>query len=264
MGVSSLSTADRRPRAVPLPLQWLGLALLALGAWQLAAWLGLMSAAVVPKPTAVLAALPGLLANPGVQGALLQLLLTFLLAFGLGTGAGILVGALIGLSGFLHRILHPAVVLLYSTPKMIFIPLVILLFGVGGEAKVFYGFISALPPVLITVAGGIGAVNPRLLTVSRALGASRLQTILHVALPAALPSVFTGIWFGLQSSLLGVLVAELFTSQQGIGYYVTSYAASFRPDRVFALLLFVAALAVLLGSGWRRLERWMLRWRPTS
>lgn len=247
-----------------LPLDRLVITLATLGLWQVGVLTGVLNERFIPAPTEIVVAIGEIAQIGEVRMALLQAMWMFTIAFTIAGVAGTLVGAAIGLSKTLYRILHPIVMMLFSTPKLIFLPLFVVVFGVQFGAKVAYGTTSGIFPVIVTVVAGVRAVDNRLLDSAWSMGASRWQSIVHVSIPAALPAVFVGLWHGIKHALLGVLIMELFVSQQGIGFFVRSYTSGFQPDRVFALIFIVSIFAIGVSqlvrfvehrvSGWRELE----------
>jgi ABC-type nitrate/sulfonate/bicarbonate transport system permease component len=235
-----------------------------LGAWELTVQAGWISKTFAAAPTQVAVAVVELAGLPEVRSAFLAALAMFLVAFAIAAVAGVLAGAALGLSQIAHRIFHPIVLGLFSTPKMIFIPIFILIAGFGVESKIAYGAVSGFFPIAVTVTAGVRMVDRRLLLALRSLGASRWQSLRTVILPASLPAVIAALWYGMKHSLLGVLIMELFASQGGIGHYISQYTSTFRPDRVYALVFSMALFAILLGSFWRWQEKRFSRWRATG
>jgi NitT/TauT family transport system permease protein len=184
----------------------------------------------------------------------------FAVAFGVAAAAGIVFGGLMGLSRTLYDVLHPIVTTLFAAPKMIFIPIILLVLGFGTSANLVYSAISGFFPIAITVTAGVRAVDNRLLLASRSLGATGRQQFRAVVLPASAPAVVTALWFGVKHTLLGVLIMELFASQKGVGYFISKWAAARQTDKVFAMILlitiFASALGVLISLVGRRVDRW--------
>ena len=233
-------------------------------AWELTVRTGLISSTFAAAPSEVAVAMVDLAGDGDVRNAFLGAIGMFLLSFAIAAAAGVLAGAAMGLSKVVHRTFHPVVLGLFSTPKMIFIPIFILVAGFGVVSKVSYGAVSGFFPVAVTVTAGVRMVDKRLLLAARSMGASRWQALRGVVIPGSLPAVMAALWYGMKHSLLGVLIMELFASQAGIGHYIGLYTSSFRPDRVFALVLGLALFAILLGSLWRWQEKRLSRWRGTN
>ncbi|MEQ4304669.1 ABC transporter permease [Plantactinospora sp. B6F1] len=266
--VTGIAVHDRgagsAPRRRPLSGTRLGvIAVLVvwLGAWELTVRLGLISSTFAAAPSEIAVAMVDLAGNAGVRAAFVGAIGMFLVSFAIAAVTGVLAGVAMGLSKIVYRVFHPVVLGLFSTPKMIFIPIFILVAGFGVVSKISYGAVSGFFPVAVTVTAGVRMVDRRLLLAARSMGASRLQALRGVVVPGSLPAVMAALWYGMKHALLGVLIMELFASQEGIGHYIGLYTSTFRTDRVFALVLGLAIFAILLGSLWRWQEKRLSRWR---
>lgn len=230
-------------------------------AWEATVRTGLISSTFAAAPSEVAVAMVELAGNAEVRAAFGGAIGMFVVAFAIAAVAGVLAGAAMGLSRIAYRTFHPVILGLFSTPKMIFIPIFILVAGFGVASKISYGAVSGFFPVAVTVTAGVRMVDRRLLLAARSMGASRLQTLRGVVVPGSLPAVMAALWYGMKHALLGVLIMELFASQEGIGHYIGLYTSTFRTDRVFALVLGLALFAIALGSLWRWQEKRLSRWR---
>ncbi len=114
--------------------------------------------------------------------------------------------------------------------------------------------------IIINVIAGVQGIKPLLINAARSMGASRRQIIWNVVIPYAVPSFFTGLRLAMTGDLLGVLLAELFVSQEGVGHFTRFFTESFQPNKLFALIAALAAIAVVLNELGRRVERRMSRW----
>jgi NitT/TauT family transport system permease protein len=155
---------------------------------------------------------------------------------------------------------YPIVLLLYAIPQATILPLVILAFGIGTASKIAFGFTHAVFPIVVTIVAAVQNVKPTLLTCARSMGASRLQILLNVVLPHMVPAFFTGMRLAMTADLIGVLLAELYVSQAGVGHYTRLFTESFQPAKLFAIVAALAAIAVCLNELFRRAERRMSRW----
>ena len=115
--------------------------------------------------------------------------------------------------------------------------------------------------MIITVAAGVREVDPALLRAARSMGARGARILWSIILPSAAASVFTGLRLAMSSVLLGVLLAELFVSQAGIGFYTHRYADAFQPANLLALISMLAAIAAGLNETCRLVESQFNRWR---
>lgn len=215
----------------------------------------------VCPPSAVLITLPQLLADPKIAYALGITVVEMVVAFVLAAGLGLSFGLAIGLERFTKRALMPVVLLLYAIPQTTVLPLFVLAFGIGPEAKIAFGLSQGIFPVIVSTVAGVANLPPALLTAARSMGASRAQVVQTVVIPHMVPSFFTGLRLGMTAVLLGVLIAELYVSTAGLGYYTRHFAQSFSPPKLFALIAVLAAIAVSLNEVCRMAERRFTRWQ---
>lgn len=211
-------------------------------------------------PSHVVVALVGFLDDPAVIDAVRTTLWELVVAFVLAVAAGLPIGLFIGLRRFAYGSFYPVVVLLYAIPQATILPLVILIFGIGPEAKIAFGFTHAVFPIIVNVVAGVQGIRPLYLASARSMGANRRQIVWSVVIPHAVPSFFTGLRLAMTGDLLGVLLAELFVSQQGVGHFTQHFTESFQPQKLFALIAALAVIAVTLNELCRRVERHMSRW----
>jgi ABC-type nitrate/sulfonate/bicarbonate transport system permease component len=211
-------------------------------------------------PSQMIAALVGFIEEPDVLAALETTLWELVAAFVLAVGVGLPIGLVVGLRRFAYGSFYPVVVLLYAIPQATILPLVILIFGIGPEAKIASGFSHAVFPIIVNVVAGVQGIKPLFLDSARSMGANRRQIVWSVVIPHAVPSFFTGLRLAMTGDLLGVLLAELFVSQQGVGHFTQHFTESFQPQNLFALIAVLAAIAVTLNELCRRVERHMSRW----
>jgi NitT/TauT family transport system permease protein len=211
-------------------------------------------------PSHVVVALYNLVGNAPVMHALGITLWELVAAFVLSVVVGLPIGLIIGLQPFARGSFYPIVLMLYAIPQATILPLVILAFGIGAPSKIAFGFTHAVFAIIVTVVAGVQNVKPSLLVCARSMGASRTQIFWNVILPHLIPTFFTGMRLAMTGDLLGVLLAELYVSQAGVGHYTRLFTESFQPANLFALITCLAAIAVFLNEMCRRAERHMSRW----
>ena len=238
----------------------LGIVVLAFVLWELAGHTVLDPNFLSP-PSAIVAAMPRVLGDPGVQQALEASFFELVVAFVLAVMAGVAIGLPIGLSGFTRRATLPLVLLLYSIPQVTILPLFVLYFGIGAGSKIAFGVSHGIFPIILNVVAGVQSVEAAHLVAARSMGATRLQTIRRVVLPHMTPSLFTGLRLAMSGTLLGVLLAELYVSTGGVGYYTRIFADSFDPPATFTLVTMLALMAVALNETVRLAERRASFWR---
>jgi NitT/TauT family transport system permease protein len=211
-------------------------------------------------PSQTVAALVGFLDDPKVLEAIDTTLWELVVAFALSVAVGLPLGLFIGLQRFAFGSLFPIVLFAYATPQATILPLVILAFGIGSESKIAFGFTHAIFPIIVNVVAGVQGIRPLYVDAARSMGAGRRQIVWNVVIPHAVPSFFTGLRLAMTADLLGVLLAELFVSQEGVGHFTRLFTSSFQPQKLFAIIAALAAIAVVLNELCRRVERHMSRW----
>jgi NitT/TauT family transport system permease protein len=176
---------------------------------------------------------------------------------------GVLAGLLLARSPFWDEVLAPLVLALNSLPRIALAPLIILWFGIGITAKVVTAFTLVFFILLVNTLGGAKNVDNDILTIAKLMGASERDILWKVTLPSTLPWIFAGLNLGLTYSLLGVIVAEILSSNQGLGFVIQSSAATFNTAGVFAGLITLAFVAWLFSALMRYVEGRLLRWKPS-
>jgi ABC-type nitrate/sulfonate/bicarbonate transport system permease component len=212
-------------------------------------------------PSKVIAWLGAVFATRGVPAALQITLFELAVAFVIAVAVGLVLGLAIGLQPFVRLSVFPIVLLLYGMPQITILPLFILYFGIGAASKIAFGVTHGVFPVVVTVVAGVQNLKPILVTSARSMGASRWQMFRHVIFPHMVPSFFAGMRLGMSGVLLGVLLAELYVSIAGIGYFTTLFTQNFQPAKLFGLVGMLAAMAIFLNALVRRAETHFGKWR---
>jgi ABC-type nitrate/sulfonate/bicarbonate transport system permease component len=238
----------------------LGVILVLVGFWEIAARF-FVDRGFLSPPSVVLASLGDVLGTPGVPEALGLTLYELAVAFALSVIIGVGVGLVIGLGRFAHRSFMPIVLLLYGMPQITILPIFILLFGIGAPSKIAFGVSHGVFPVVIAVAAGVQNLKAVLLVSARSMGASRWQIFRHVIFPHMVPSFFAGMRLGMTGVLLGVLLAELYVSTAGIGYFTSIFTQNLDSTKLLGLVSMLAAMAIMLNEIVRRAEVHYSRWR---
>jgi NitT/TauT family transport system permease protein len=185
------------------------------------------------------------------------------LAIGLGLGivVGILVGVLMASSAAFEDLFDPWVSLIYSMPIIALAPLFVLWFGIGITSKVAIVFLMSIFPVLINSHIGLKTADPDLIEAGRSYGSTPVQIFLKVRFPSAVPFIVSGIRNAISRGLIGVVVAEFFGSQSGLGYLIQSSAQTFDAKALFVGVFILAFGGIGAVEFLRRLEQWVAPWR---
>jgi ABC-type nitrate/sulfonate/bicarbonate transport system permease component len=229
--------------------------------WELLAKTGLIDPEFTSLPTQVVPLMVAQLGDPSVLSALAGSGRSILASFVIGSAAGMFIGSMLGLSKLMNDAYMGPVLFLMSIPKVIFLPIFVLVFGLGSTSAIAFASFEALTYVAVCVADGMSLVQARHLRVARAYNASMIQRFLVVVLPAAWPGVFTGLWFGIKHAFIGVLTAELWASSGGVGALTRRYAENLQTPNVLALVLIVSIVAIILGSLWNAIEIRLTSWK---
>jgi ABC-type nitrate/sulfonate/bicarbonate transport system permease component len=255
-----MTAADLRRFAKSPAGARLGVIVILLAIWEIAArWF--VDPLFLAPPSRVVMALGSVFSTKGVPGALEITLIELTAAFALSVVVGLAIGLVVGLHGFARRSFMPIILLLYGMPQITILPLFILYFGIGPASKIAFGFTHGTFAIIMTVAAGVQNIKPILLVSARSMGAGFWQRLRYVVFPHMVPSFFTGMRLGMTGVLLGVLLAELYVSTTGIGYFTTLFTQNFDPTRLLGLVGTLAAMAIVLNACLRRLEVRFARWR---
>jgi len=187
-------------------------------------------------------------------------------AFTVGLMLAILVGLpfgiLLGRSSVLAAMCDPFVTAFNATPRLVFLPLLLLWFGLGLWSKVAIVFLGALFPLLINTYEGVRNADKVLVNVVRSFGANEWDIARLVVVPNALPFIIVGLRLAIGRAVLGVVVAEFFGAQDGLGVVMVRAASEFKVDVVFAGLIVFAGLSLVMTGLVKLLEQHVSRWRP--
>lgn len=175
---------------------------------------------------------------------------------------GILIGILVGWYRIAYGILNPFITTFYVTPKVALLPLIILWLGIGLLAKSVLVFLGALFPILINTMIGMKSVDADLVRVARSFGANDFQIFRTVAIPYSMPFILAGLRLAIGRGLLGILVAEFYGGQGGIGYLLTLYGSTFQTDKLMVMILIIVIAGVLLNEIIAYFEKKFEAWRP--
>jgi ABC-type nitrate/sulfonate/bicarbonate transport system permease component len=255
-----MTTATALPRWLRTPLiARIGVIVILLCLWEIAArWL--IDPMFLSPPSRVFTSLQTVFETRGVPAALRVTFWELGIAFVLSVAIGLAIGLAVGLAPFARKSFMPIILLLYGTPQITILPLFILYFGIGPASKIAFGISHGFFPIIVTVVAGVQNIKPILLTSARSMGAGRWQILRYVVFPHMIPSFFAGMRLAMTGVLLGVLLAELYVSTAGIGYFTTLFTQTFDPTRLLGLIAVLAAMAIVLNEIVRRAELHFGRW----
>lgn len=214
--------------------------------WQVLHQIAGDSAVTAPAPT--LAHLWEMIGQARFLPHLRETGLAFLQALAISWGAGILVGIVLGGHRLTGEVAEPILVGLYSIPKITLYPVILLLFGLGMPAKVAFGALHGIIPVILFTMNAVRNVNRTWLRAGRAMRLSPAQTAWHILVPATLPEIFSGLRIGFSLTLLGTMLGELFASQRGLGFLLMTAIDLHDVKTILAIAILISAFAVVANA----------------
>jgi ABC-type nitrate/sulfonate/bicarbonate transport system permease component len=222
--------------------------------WYLATTRWGINQILLPNPLAVWHELSIVLTSGEFLPDLRVTLLELAVAFALATAAGISAGYLISRSPYWIAVLEPLLAGIYSIPIILFLPLYVLIFGLGPASKIALGTTISFFPIVLNTIAGFGHVERIFITAANAMGASNYQLFRFVLLPAALPVILSGLRTGFTVALLSILGSETIASLAGLGHRIVNLAEAMDTARMFAYIVFVVVIAGLLNAVVSRVE----------
>lgn len=233
-----------------------------IGLWWLISFSGLANPALLPGPGKVINAFVEMTMDGTIFKHIAVSVARALGGFLLAAVIAIPLGILIGRSRWVFAIVDPWVEILRPVPPIAFLPLVVLWFGIGETSKLVVVAYGAMFPILINTVYGVRSIENSLIRAARALGASSRQIFYLVVLPAAVPSVVTGLRLGAGMAIFVLVAAELLGSSAGLGWLIMDSREHFFTDRIMVGIVSLGVVGYLINRGLLIAERLIVRWRP--
>lgn len=243
----------------PVPLYRLLSLLVIILLWLLASYAA--GPNLVPTPLATAQAAVRLFAEGRLLTAIWDSLGLYLSGYFVAVLVAISVGVAMGASRQIGKTLEIYVYALSATPRVAFIPLIIVLLGLGFQAKLFIVFLGAVMPMIINTYAGVMEADQDLIEMARSVGARRIDIFTRIVLPGAVPFIVVGLRLGATIGLINTVVAELYTAVRGLGGLLATYGNTFRMAEYFVVVLVLAAIGVAVTEALRAVELRLGRWR---
>jgi NitT/TauT family transport system permease protein len=238
--MSTTMTATRRAADTLLIL------LVLLLAWQ--TLYGMVGATALPAPAATLAYLARFVPSERFAenaGATLE---TFAAALAISYAVGLAIGVWMGLHRLSGAVGEPILVALYSLPKITLYPVVLLVFGLSLSGRVTFGAMHGVLPVAIMTMNAIRHIPPVYLKSALTLHLTRVQLVVTVLFPAALPEIVAGLRIGFSLTLLGVLLAEMFAAKHGLGFLIVNAMQLLQGEEMMTVAIVLFGFAALANA----------------
>jgi NitT/TauT family transport system permease protein len=236
-----MATASLLNRAAPFLL--VGAILVA---WEAAARSGLWSPLLFPSLVKIGSEFAVFFATPERLHEAWVSLYRALAGFALAAALGVPLGMLMGRSRFVAGLLDPVFSGTYPVPKLALLPIFTFVFGIGSLPKVALVFLECLYPIVIMSYQGARGVNRVLLWSAQNMGASRASILRRIVVPAAAPFIFAGFRVAVPVAMIVVVITEMVSSADGLGYLVIYSLSSLRTDRMLAVVVVIAILGYVL------------------
>jgi taurine transport system permease protein len=229
--------------------------------WQLVAVYSDVPKLFLPSVTEVWEALVSMSEKGILWGNLAISLWVYVVGMVISLVIAIPLGLFIGGVKIVDKIASPYIWAIYTTPRLILMPLVLLWVGINDTARIVIIVLSAVPATLVVIMEGVKTVDNSLLKAARSFGASRTRLFRSVVMPSTVPFIATGIRMGVSRGLIGLFIGELFTAANGIGYIIAVSSKTFNSSQTYAMLFIFVFFCVAMVGLTQLLERKVSVWR---
>jgi NitT/TauT family transport system permease protein len=234
---------------------------LVLAAWEWLPRSGAVNPLLLPPLSEVLAMLGRLAGRAQVHEAIAVTGAEVIVAFMIAVPLGAAIGVLAAENDYFGAIFRPMLFYAFSVPKSIFLPMFILVFGIGFGQKVAYATFSTLFIVIMSAAAAVESVKADHVLVARSYGATPLQVLTRVYVPSMMPFLLETLRISMIFNFTGVMIAEMYASRTGIGSMIENWGENFQMPQLFAGVILLAAVAIAFNETVRWLEGRCSTWR---
>lgn len=229
-----------------------------LGIWEL--WAGAADSFLVPTASEVAQRAWHVWPTSDFLSQVGQSLKRYAVGFALAAAIGIGLGLLVGTSHAARRTLEPFLELMRAVPAIALVPGAILVLGPGDASRIAIIAFGLCFPILVNTADGVQAISPEVRDTASMLHIGRIERLVHIYLPAALPSIMAGLRIAVSLGLVLVIVSEFVGERNGIGYYLIVQQSEFDYPALYAGILFLGLLGYALNRLFLVVERRVLAW----
>ncbi|MFD6893717.1 ABC transporter permease [Rhodococcus sp. NPDC060086] len=263
--VASTSTAADRGRAVAWKIFKPAVAIVAFFAlWEIAPRVGLVDDVFLPPLTTVLEAFWELVVGGQLAQHLGASLTRALTGFAIALVFAVPLGVAIGWYKPVAETLNPILEIFRNTAALALLPVFILILGIGETSKIALVVYASTFPILLNTISGVRTVDPLLVKSARSLGLPSYRLFQKVILPAAVPTIFTGIRMAAASSILVLIAAEMVGAKAGLGYLITASQLNFQIPNMYAGIIAISIVGLVFNGILVTVERRLSRWRVSQ
>jgi sulfonate transport system permease protein len=229
--------------------------------WEIASRYGLVHRSILPPPSRIYDTAVDLVSKGALTGHLTASFRRVILGYSIGLSLGLGVGILAGLYRHLLKGLSLMIGALRPIPMIAWIPMLILWAGIGEASKLAVIAIGTFWPVFLNTLQGIRNIDEKYLEVARILKKKRTTILAKVVLPAAVPSIFTGIRLGISSAWMSVVASEMIAASRGVGFLISYAREMSQPHIMWVGIAVIGFFGLVLDTLIIELERRVVYWR---
>ncbi|MBD2726292.1 aliphatic sulfonate ABC transporter permease SsuC [Nostoc sp. FACHB-892] len=231
--------------------------------WQILSAIGFIPTRILPAPLSVVIAAINLTKSGELFRHISISATRAITGFLVGGGIGFALGLLNGISTLAEKLLDTSIQMLRNIPNLALIPLVILWFGIGDEARLFLVALGVMFPIYLNTFHGIRSVDPGLIEMGKVYGLNYWGLFWRIILPGSISSILVGVRFSLGIMWLTLIVAETIAADSGIGYMAMNAREFMQTDVVVLSIFLYALFGKLADVIARKLEKSWLQWNPS-
>jgi NitT/TauT family transport system permease protein len=228
--------------------------------WEIASQSGLVDRRFIPPPSSIVGTAWQMISSGEIFVHIWATFQRVAVGYVLGGVPGLILGLLLGSSTRVNRVLGPIFAALYPVPKIAILPLILLFFGVGELSKYVVVAIGVFFLMLYNTLNGVRQTPEIYLDVARNAGASRLQTFTRISIPAALPSIFTGLKLSAGTAYIVIAATEFLGSRNGVGFFIWASWQVFAVARMFVGIVTISLMGYLTLLALDLIERRVVPW----
>ncbi|MGB5151588.1 MAG: ABC transporter permease [Mycobacterium sp.] len=232
--------------------------------WEIAPRVGIVDKTFLPPFSDVINALVDLATSGQLTEHISASVGRALKGFVVAVVVAVPLGIVIGWYRPVAQLINPFLELFRNTAALALLPVFILILGIGETSKVALVIYACIFPILLNTISGVRTVDPLLIKSARSLGLSSFRLFQKVILPAALPTIFTGIRLSAAASILVLVAAEMVGAQSGLGYLIMASQLNFQIPQMYAGILTIALVGLIFNFVLVLIERRFSRWRTPS
>jgi len=232
-----------------------------IGAWQYGSTAGIFDPTILPSPSQVVLALGKLIQSRAFLADAFDTVTRVTAAFVIGAPIALATGFVMGENLGVGRSLAPLFNLVLAVPQSIFLPIFVLLFGLGFTEKLIFGITHVFFVVAVNAMAAVREVPHGQVVLARSFGAGKLRIYRSIYLPAMAPQIVTGLRLGIIFDIIGILLAEMYASRSGLGVLLLRWGESYAVDKLMAATVLISVVTILINELMRVFEHRVGRWR---